>query len=107
MMTAYALVSGSLSRAPEVKTSKGGKPYTTATIKITADKVAEFWSVMAFGETAQAELSRLKVGDAVTAQGSFKVENYTARDGQTKINRTVFADLILALRQPPRERAAA
>src|SRR5271168_4179583 len=43
-------------------------------------------------------------GDKVSAQGSFKVEPYTARDGQTRINRTIFADHILALRQPPRER---
>ena len=37
-------------------------------------------------------------------QGSLKVEPYTARDGQSRINRTVFADNVLALRQPPRER---
>ena len=101
-MTAYALVTGCLSKAPETKTSKAGKPYTTATIKITADSAAEFWSVMAFNEAAKAELMRLKEGDKVTAQGAFKAEVYTARDGATKISRTIFADIIVALRQPPR-----
>ena len=103
-MTALVLVSGALSRAPEVKTSRSGKPYTSATIRVAADSAAEFWSILAFSESAQAELSRLGEGDKISVQGSLKVEPYTARDGQTRINRTVFADHILALRQPPRER---
>ena len=41
-MTAFVLVSGALSRAPEVKTAKSGKPYVTATIKVAADNAAEF-----------------------------------------------------------------
>jgi hypothetical protein len=47
-MTAFALASGALSRAPELKTSKSGKPYVTATIKVAADNAAQFWSVLAF-----------------------------------------------------------
>jgi single-stranded DNA-binding protein len=103
-MTSFVLVSGALSRAPELKTSKSGKPYVTATIKVAADNAAEFWSVLAFSESAQAELMRLVEGDKVSVQGSLKVEPYTARDGQNRINRTVFADHVLALRRPPRER---
>jgi len=103
-MTAFALVSGALFRAPELKTAKTGKPYVTATIKVAADNAADFWSVLAFSESAQAELLRLSEGDKLSAQGSFKVEPYTARDGQTRINRTLFPDIVLALRQPPRER---
>ena len=102
-MTAFALITGALSRAPEFKTSKSGKPYVTATIKVAADNAVYFWSVLAFSESAQAELSRLGEGDKLSAQGSFKVEPYTGRDGQTRISRTLFADRILALRQPPRE----
>jgi single-stranded DNA-binding protein len=103
-MTAFVLVSGALSRAPELKTSKSGKAYVTATVKLAADGAAEFWSILAFSESAQAELTRLGEGDKVSAQGSLKVEPYTGRDGQTRINRTVLADHVLALRQPPRER---
>jgi single-stranded DNA-binding protein len=103
-VTVFALVSGALSRAPELKTAKSGKPYVTATIKVASDNAAEFWSVLAFSESAQAELLRLGDGDKVGVQGPLKVEPYTARDGQTRINRTVFADHVLTLRQPPRER---
>jgi single-stranded DNA-binding protein len=103
-MSAFVLVSGALSRAPELKTSKSGKAYVTATVKVAADGAAEFWSIVVFSESAQAELTRLGEGDKVSIQGSLKVEPYTGRDGQTRINRTVFADHVLALRQPPRER---
>ena len=103
-MSAFVLVSGALSRAPELKTSKSGKAYVTATVKVAADNAVDFWSILAFSEAAQAELMRLGEGDKISAQGTFKVEPYTARDGQTRINRTLFADIVLALRQPPRER---
>ena len=103
-MTALALISGALFRAPELKTAKTGKPYVAASLRVTADNAADYWSVLAFSESAQAELMRLGEGDKLSAQGSFKVELYTARDGQTRINRTIFADHVLALRQPRRER---
>jgi single-stranded DNA-binding protein len=103
-MTAVALITGALFCAPELKTAKTGKAYVSATVKVAADNAVDFWSVLAFSETAQAELMRLSEGDKISAQGSFKVEPYTARDGQTRINRTIFADHVLALRQPPRER---
>jgi single-stranded DNA-binding protein len=103
-MSAFALVSGALFRAPELKSSKAGKSYVLATVKVTADNNVDFWTIMGFSETVQTELLRLGEGDKLSAQGSFKVEPYTARDGQTRINRTLFADHILALRQPPRER---
>ena len=32
-MSAYALISGQLFRAPEQRTSKAGKPFVTATIR--------------------------------------------------------------------------
>ena len=103
-MTAVALITGALSRAPELRTAKSGKAYATATVKVAADNAVDFWSVLAFSETAQAELMRLGEGDKLSAQGTFKIEPYTARDGQTRISRTLFADHVLALRQPPRDR---
>ena len=105
-MTAVALISGALSRAPELRTAKiDGKPFfATATIKVAADNAVDFWSVLAFSESAQAELLRLGEGDKVSLQGSLKLEVYISRDGEHEISRTLFADHVLALRQPPRER---
>jgi single-stranded DNA-binding protein len=103
-MTAIALISGALSGAPELKTAKSGKAYVTATVKVAADNAVDFWRVYAFSESVQAELSRLGEGDKISLQGSLKLEVYTSKNGEHKISRTLFADHVLALRQPPRER---
>jgi single-stranded DNA-binding protein len=104
-MTVFALVSGSLFRAPEKKTSKSGKDYVTATIRAKDGDASQFWRVTAFSESAQAELMRLVDGDAVSVQGPLKVETYE-KDGATKLSLSVVADRVLALRQPPKARKA-
>jgi single-stranded DNA-binding protein len=103
-MTVYALVSGSLFRAPEQRTSKAGKPFVTATLKDVEE--AQWWRVTAFSESAQAELMRLGDGDACSVQGSFKAERYQPEGGEARVSLSIVADRVLALRQPPKERKA-
>ena len=75
-----------------------------ATLKVAADNAVDFWKIVAFSEAAQAELLRLGDGDKLSAQGSLKLELYTSKDGEHRISRTLIADHVLALRQPPRAR---
>jgi single-stranded DNA-binding protein len=105
-MTVHVLITGSLFRASEQKTSQAGKRYVTATMKAAAVDASnsEFWSVLAFSDTAQAELLRLGAGEKLSVQGGLKLETYTPTNGETRISRTVFADSVLALRAPPREK---
>ena len=102
-MTA-ALVSGTLFRAPEPRVSKAGKSFVSATLRVKNNDSSQFWSLLAFSEEPKAELMRLGNGDAIAAQGTLKVEN-SERDGATRLNLTLFVDLVLALRQE-RERDA-
>jgi single-stranded DNA-binding protein len=103
-MTAFALISGSLFRNPERKTSKAGKPYVTATVKAAAGNESEFWRLIVFSESAQAELMRLADGDKLSAQGSMKIEFYRSNDGSEKLSRTLMVDGVLALKPAPREK---
>jgi single-stranded DNA-binding protein len=103
-MSTFALISGSLFRNPERKTSKAGKAYATATVKAVAGNESEFWRLIVFSESAQAELMRLADGDKLSAQGSMKIELYRANDGSEKISRTLMADGVLALKPAPREK---
>jgi hypothetical protein len=99
-MTAAVLITGAIFRAPEKKTSKGGKAYIKATVKTkAADGGFEFWNLLCFNETASAELLRLQDGDRVSVQGALGLEIY-----QGKISRSVFVNQVLALRQPPKPR---
>jgi single-stranded DNA-binding protein len=104
-MTAYALISGTVFRAPMQRTSQSGKRYVVTTLKAAAvdNSSSDFWSVLAFGDTAGAELMRLAIGERVTIQGGLKLEIFE-KDGQARISRTIFADHVMALRQPPKER---
>jgi hypothetical protein len=106
-MTVHVLISGSLFRAPEEKTAQSGRRFVSATIKVGGDGGnAEFWSLMVFSDSAQNELLRLGVGDALSAQGSAKIELYQKDGGEVRISKTIFANAILPLRAPPRERRA-
>jgi hypothetical protein len=105
-MTAAVMISGSLPRAPESKTSKAGKPYVFASIRVAAGNEVEFWTALAFGETEQAELLRLGEGEKLAVQGALKVEAKAGDGGEIKIRRTVFVDAVLALKPKPRERKA-
>ena len=104
-MTAFALVTGTIFRAPVQKTSKAGKPFTTCSVRAGSDDSGggDFWSVMCFSESAQLELLRLEVGDAVSVRGKLKIETYE-KDGQTRVSRSIFADAALGLRPAPREK---
>lgn len=85
-MTAFALFSGSLFRAPEQRTSKAGRPFVTATIRVKDGDALQWVRVTAFSESAQAELMRVGDGDALSVQGSFKAELYQPDGGETKLS---------------------
>jgi single-stranded DNA-binding protein len=105
-MSAYALIAGQLFRAPERRTSKAGKPFVTATIFVKDGEAAQWWKLLAFSESAQAELMRLADSDALSVQGQLKAETYE-KDGVTRLSLSVIADRVLALRQPARKNADA
>jgi single-stranded DNA-binding protein len=104
-MSVAILISGSIFREPQERTSSSGRKYVTTTLKAAAadNATSDFWSVLAFGTTAGDELMRLAVGERVTIQGALKLEIFE-KDGQARISRTIFADHVLALRAPPKER---
>jgi single-stranded DNA-binding protein len=104
-MSVAVLVTGTLFKEPQQRTSQSGKRYVVATIKATTtdNTGSDFWSALAFGDAAGAELLRLAVGERLALQGSLKLETFS-KDGETKISRTVFVDHVLAVRQPPKEK---
>jgi hypothetical protein len=103
-MSIAILVSGKLERAPEQRVSRNGAPFAMATLRVSTGTELQFWRLFVFSESAQAELSRLGEGDALTAQGVPKFELYRPDGGEPRVSLSMTADHVLALRQPPRER---
>jgi hypothetical protein len=67
-MSATALVTGTLFRAPEQRTSKAGKPFVVATIRVKdgdpstgSGQASQWWNVLAFSESARGAGYRLLV----------------------------------------------
>jgi single-stranded DNA-binding protein len=104
-MTAI-LVTGALFKAPEGRTSKSGKVFVTATLRAKDGDAMTFIRIVAFSETVQAELLRLREGDSLSVQGAFKAGLYKPEGGEAKLSLSMIADQVLALRQPPKDRKA-
>jgi hypothetical protein len=107
-MTAFVLITGVLFKPAERRTSKAGKVFVVATVKAAAvDPLNnEFWNVLCFSESAQAEMLRLEAGEKLSIQGGLKLETFRRDDGEIRISKTVFCDCVLPLRAPPKERKA-
>jgi hypothetical protein len=103
-MSVHVLITGALFRAPEQRISKTGKPFWSATLKVRDGDATAWWKLLVFSESAGAELMRLGDGDALSAQGSFKCEPYQ-KDGEQRIGFTLFADRVLPLNRPRKQRA--
>ena len=102
-MSVSVMIAGALFRTAVQKTSKAGKVYTTATLKSVAGTEVEYWTALVFGETEQAALLGLAVGEKVAVQGAMKLEA-KASDGEVEIFKTIFVEALLALKPAPRER---
>jgi single-stranded DNA-binding protein len=97
-MSVAVLVSGEIFRGPEVRTSKAGKDYYTATLRAADGTETTYWSLVAFADVAT-KLQRLHVGDMLAAQGRLKTETFE-KNGQTRVSLSILANSILPLRQP-------
>jgi hypothetical protein len=73
-MSVAVLISGSIFKEPQERTSQSGKRYVVATIKATTtdNSTSDFWSALAFGTTAGEELMRHDIGERLSIQGSME-----------------------------------
>ncbi len=100
-MSAFALISGRLSGEAVTRTTKTGGQVTFFKLKIASDSALEFWSVATFSDAVREELDGLSEGAALAATGELRIETYEW-NGETRINRKLVADRILALKPKPR-----
>jgi len=104
-MSARAIVSGVLHKAPVSRLAKTGKPYVIATIREGSGETTRWWKAFVFAETAIEELSRLGVGDPVAVAGEFVAEIYAPRFGEPRLNWRVTADAVLSARRKRRRKS--
>jgi hypothetical protein len=102
-MSARAIVSGALFRAPESKTSKTGRPYALATIREGTGELTRWWKAFIFSASAIEEVQRLGDGDPIAVAGEIDAQIYTPAGSESRINWSVGVDAVLSARPKPRE----
>jgi single-stranded DNA-binding protein len=104
-MTARAIVSGVLFRAPVEKTSKAGKPYVVATIRDSSGETARWWKVFVFSGSAIADILRLSDGEPIAVAGEFDCELYATPSGESRLSWKITADAVLSPRRKPKAKS--
>ena len=101
------LVSGTLFRDPKACTSKGGRAYTMATVKVSDATGSDFVRVFAWSDHAREALEGLKDGDALSVTGKLSTEIYTPPNGAARVSLSIAADQLIVLKKPVRKKEAA
>jgi single-stranded DNA-binding protein len=106
-MSLHLLSTGTLFKDPKQLVSKSGRPFATATLKCGTGDEISWIKIVAFDQAAQAELLRLRAGDALSAQGACKVSIYAPQGAEPRANIDLVASIVTALRQTKKPRVDA
>ncbi len=91
------MLSGTIAKPPETRTSAKGNNYAVATIRSGEGDDAVFASITAFGDLA-GTLAGLERGSPLTVVGTGKIGTYEAKDGTgTRASLSITASRIVAL----------
>ena len=99
------IVSGALSKAVEIRTSKGGKPFAVFTLRETVSGAIRWLQCIAFSESAIADLKEMAAGEPIAVAGEITAEIYAPAGAESRINWRILVDGILSARKVKREGA--
>ena len=85
-MSARAIVSGVLFKAPIEKASKAGNPFATFTIRENHNGASRWWQGIAFGENVIEVLKEIFVGEPIAVAGEITAEIYAPAGSESRIN---------------------
>ncbi len=101
-MSARAIVSGVLFRAPIERVSRAGKPYLLATIRDGNGEGVRWWKCFCFIENVIEEMKRLEDGDPIAVAGEFNCDLYSPDGAETRLSWTIRADGVLGAKLKPK-----
>jgi hypothetical protein len=104
-MSARAIVSGVLLKAPIEKASKAGNPFATFTIRESLNGSTRWWQAIAFVESVIEAVKELSVGEGLAVAGEITAEVYAPAGSESRINWRIQVDAVLSTRKVKPERA--
>lgn len=92
-------IMGRLTADPEVRTLKGGQHVAQFGVAVNrkakdGEQTADFFNVVAWGDTADFASRYLNRGKLITIEGSMRSRRYTAKDGNPRTVWELVADRI-------------
>ncbi len=105
-MSINILISGKLHAAPEQRTSKAGKTFVSAKLRVSNGDDTTFAGIVAFSDAACTALLALGAGDAVAVSGAATIKAWVDREGNARPNLDVVADVVLTAYALTKRRAA-
>ena len=94
---------GSIGTAPELRTSKSGKPWCSFSARVGEGEAATWVRVAVFGETADAATTLAK-GTPVYVEGRLRLGTWQTKDGESRSGLSVVATKVELLGQIGRRR---
>ncbi len=98
----YRTLAGNITRDPELRFSTKGTPWATCGLAVNPRKrlddgtyeelPAEFFELVAFGDTAEHLAESLTKGDRVLATGRIEADTWMTRDGEERTTTTLVCD---------------
>lgn len=102
-----ALVSGTLIADPVGRSTREGKPFTTATLRVPAGEDAVFVGVAAFNTDAAERLAQMRKGGAASAVGVLEQTTWTGKDGTERTGWRLTASEVLTAYAATKKRRSA
>jgi hypothetical protein len=101
-MSARAIVSGVLFKAPVQRISKTGNRFATFSIRENVNGATRWWQAITFNENEIESLKAMTPGEPIAACGEISAEIYSPAGAESRINWRVTVDAILSDRKPPK-----
>lgn len=102
-----ALMQGTLAADPVERTTREGKPFTTANVRVAAGADALFIGIAAFDRTAAERLAQMRKGGTVAAVGVLEQTAWTAKDGAERTGLRLTASEVLTAYAATKKRRSA
>ncbi len=102
-----ALISGALIADPVDRTTREGKAFVTATVRVPAGSDALLIGIAAFDTQAAERLAKLRKGSPVSAAGVLEQTTWTTQAGEARTGWRLTASEVLSAYQAAKKRQEA
>ncbi len=102
-----ALIQGKLHKAPQQRTGKDSRPFTTCLVRTATRGDALFISCIVFDDKAQQALQMLGDGDSISLAGELTPKVFIDKDGQARPAADMVVHKVLTVYSVSRRRQAA